>query len=108
MSASLGYIHKFLENDGSSLLSKAVATAFSKGILVVVSAGILIVFLKTSLSTGNYGITGISIPADAKNVLSVGSIDSSFVKSSFSSLGPSADGRVKPEVKFQFDDSLTI
>ncbi|HEV7240277.1 MAG TPA: S8 family serine peptidase [Thermoanaerobaculia bacterium] len=40
----------------------------------------------------------IGATASAKNVISVGAIDSSFNPASFSSRGPAKDGRVKPEV----------
>ncbi len=64
-------------------------------------------------AAGNDGVTGIGAPATAKNVLSVGATEGSDAQSgcsgasaadniqqiaSFSSRGPTADGRSKPEV----------
>ena len=40
----------------------------------------------------------ITAPCDGKQVLCVGSVDSNQQHSPFSSYGPSADGRVKPDV----------
>jgi subtilisin family serine protease len=40
----------------------------------------------------------ISIPADADDVLTVGAVRSNGINTNFSSLGNSADGRIKPDV----------
>ncbi|MEZ4905473.1 MAG: S8 family peptidase [Spirosomataceae bacterium] len=40
----------------------------------------------------------ISAPADADSVLAIGAVNSVKTLASFSSIGPSADGRVKPDV----------
>lgn len=40
-------------------------------------------------------------PADAESILTVGAVDASNVIQSFSSRGPTADGRIKPEVVAQ-------
>ncbi|NVK04106.1 MAG: S8 family serine peptidase [Flavobacteriia bacterium] len=55
-------------------------------------------------SAGNSGATSwriISAPADADSILAVGAVDSNEVVGLFSSRGPSADGRVKPDVMAQ-------
>lgn len=55
-------------------------------------------------SAGNSGATNwriISAPADADSILAVGAVDSNEVVGLFSSRGPSADGRVKPDVMAQ-------
>lgn len=52
-------------------------------------------------SAGNEGGTSwhkIGIPADADNILAVGAVSPKGVSASFSSVGPSQDGRVKPDV----------
>jgi subtilisin family serine protease len=52
-------------------------------------------------SVGNYGSAGSSslvAPADAQGILAVGSVNASSVVSTFSSRGPTADGRIKPEL----------
>jgi hypothetical protein len=50
---------------------------------------------------GNYGSAGSSslvAPADAAGILAVGSVNASSTVSTFSSRGPTADGRIKPEL----------
>jgi serine protease AprX len=77
------------ELDGeTALITVAAEMAFKKGILVITSAG----------NSGNKDWYNISFPADGKNVLSVGAIDTSLQLAEFSSRGPTADGRIKPEV----------
>ncbi len=62
--------------------------AASKGILVVNSAG----------NSGAEPWKYIGFPADADSVLSIGAVDANRNYASFSSLGPTADGRIKPNV----------
>lgn len=72
----------------TALISIGAAIAAKKGILIVTSAG-------------NYGIRGersITAPADARGILSVGATNMGMNRASFSSQGPTADGRIKPEV----------
>jgi subtilisin family serine protease len=55
-------------------------------------------------SAGNGGGTStpyIGAPADAVSVLAIGAVNSSETKASFSSIGPSYDGRIKPDVMAQ-------
>ena len=52
-------------------------------------------------SAGNSGIgewKKIGVPADAHDILTVGAVNKNGVLASFSSIGPSQDGRVKPDV----------
>ncbi|MFM7770122.1 MAG: S8 family serine peptidase, partial [Bacteroidota bacterium] len=78
------------EMDGmSTRLSKIANTAASKGIVVVNAAG--------NEYEGSWEIIGA--PADAPEVLTVGSVSlKNFLKSSFSSVGPTSDGRLKPDL----------
>lgn len=86
------YSHTYSDMNGTTnFISRGAEIAFSKGIMVVVSAG-------------NEGATAephIGAPADAVSVLTVGSVNSSKVRSGFSSIGPSFDGRIKPDVMAQ-------
>lgn len=75
-------------NGRASVASIAADIAFSRGMIVVTSAG----------NEGSSKWKYIGIPADARQALSVGAIDFSGNRASFSSLGPTADGRVKPDV----------
>ena len=79
----------------TTIVSRAAAIAAAKGILVVVSAG----------NDGNNARVGrkISAPADAHgdSVLAIAAVDSLGVRAGFSSKGPSADGRIKPDLAAQ-------
>ena len=96
INSSLGYgidRHYFEELDGkTTIVTKAANMAASKGILVCNSAG-------------NEGSDRkwlkIIAPADADSILTVGGIKASlthFSRINFSSYGPTADGRMKPNV----------
>jgi subtilisin family serine protease len=55
-------------------------------------------------SAGNSGMgqwKKIGVPADAPDIITVGAIDREQRLASFSSIGPSQDGRVKPDVVAQ-------
>lgn len=94
INSSLGYIyHRYYpeEMDGqTSLVARAAHIAARKGILIVNSAG----------NQGNDEHWRIIVtPADADSVLTVGALDyPSMLRASYSSLGPTADGRMKPNV----------
>lgn len=95
ISSSLGYgSYRYYtkDMDGTSYVAKAANMAVQKGIVVCNSAG----------NEGNdYNWRRIVTPADAENVLCVGGICSSLTSYnhiSFSSYGPTADGRQKPDV----------
>ncbi|MDP7526537.1 MAG: S8 family serine peptidase [Candidatus Marinimicrobia bacterium] len=87
-SSSLGYIdwYEFEDLDGMTAVTTiAVNTAIENGMVVVTAVG-------------NSGTGGIVVPADAENVIACGAVDSDGNIASFSSQGPTADGRIKPEV----------
>jgi len=76
-------------NGKTSYISRGADVAATRGIVVVVSAG----------NGGNDGFWNkILCPADAKGILSVGAVNASEDRASFSAIGYSSDGRVKPEV----------
>ncbi len=87
-SESMNYTKE--QMDGKTAVStRAAQWASERGIVVVVSAG----------NEGNISSWRIiAAPADAEGVLSVGNVDAQGNKSSSSSIGPSADGRIKPDV----------
>lgn len=95
INSSLGYTrdrHYTWQMDGRSYVSRAANLAARKGILVCNSAG-------NSGDDENWKIIGA--PADADSILSVGGINPSlkaYSHISFSSYGPTADGRMKPNV----------
>jgi serine protease AprX len=86
---SLDYNYNTL-NGSTSLASKAAGMAASKGIVVVSSAG----NEGSNNSWGGY----ISVPSDAENILTAGSVNEQQLYSSFSGKGPTADGRIKPDL----------
>lgn len=97
ISTSLGYStfdnpvfnHSYSDMDGNTtMMSKVASMVGSKGIILLVAAG----------NEGNKTWHYITAPADALNVLTVGAVDVSGVPGSFSSYGPTSDGRQKPDV----------
>jgi len=72
----------------TSVISNAARKLISKGVVVVTSAG----------NEGSNAWQTIMMPADTDGIIAVGSITSNGSKSSFSSIGPAADGRIKPDV----------
>lgn len=71
-----------------SRASQAAAIAAGKGMIVCNSAG--------NEGSGKWRYLGA--PADARDILTVGAVDSKGKIASFSSHGPASDGRVKPDV----------
>jgi hypothetical protein len=73
----------------SARISRVASHAAERGIVIVNSAG--------NEYDGAWEIIGA--PADATDILSVGSISPfNFLHSEFSSIGPTADGRMKPDL----------
>jgi subtilisin family serine protease len=97
INSSLGYLdfdEPSLTYTKSQLDGKT--TYVTRGATLAAKRGILVVN-----SVGNYGSAGSSslvAPADADGILAVGAVNSSSTVSAFSSRGPTADGRIKPEL----------
>ncbi|HTF22100.1 MAG TPA: S8 family peptidase [Chryseolinea sp.] len=85
--AGMNYAKSQLDGK-TTVVSRAAQWAADRGIVVVCSAG----------NEGSNAWQKITAPADARDVLSVASVASSGQRSPSSSKGPSADGRVKPDV----------
>lgn len=83
-------------NGTTTFISKGVDMAFSRGMISVNSAG----------NSGNDPWFYISAPADAAHALTIGAVDSAGDYATFSSQGPSSDGRVKPDVVAQGLDAV--
>ena len=97
VSTSLGYTtfddeqFNFAYSDMDGLTSRgalASRIAARKGMLLVTAMG----------NEGNKNWHYLSTPADADSILSVGAVNKDRAIANFSSFGPTADGRVKPEV----------
>ncbi len=100
INTSLGYStfddpsenHTYADMDGNTtVITIAADKAAAKGILVVVSAG----------NSGGGAWRYITAPADGDSVLTVGAVDPNGNYVYFSSVGPTADGRTKPDVSAQ-------
>ncbi len=97
ISSSLGYTtffyagfnHTYADLDGNTTpVTRAADLAASRGIIVVNSAG----------NEGGSPWQYVGAPADGDSVLSIGAVDALGFYASFSSTGPTADGRIKPDV----------
>lgn len=90
VNSSLGYSDWYADYDMdgvTSPASRAAQRAWELGVIICNSAG----------NSGPDPIT-IGAPADARGVLTVAAVDSCGEIVGFSSRGPSADGRIKPDV----------
>ena len=97
INTSLGYYsfdaksknYKYRDLDGHhALMSRQASHIADKGMILVCSAG----------NSGAGSWKKITPPGDADNVLTVGAIDKRAVLATFSSVGNTADHRVKPDV----------
>jgi hypothetical protein len=96
--SSLGYYdfddagmnYSLAQMDGkTAVVTRAAQAAAARGILVIVSAG----------NEGNIPSWRIvTAPADGEDVLAVGNVNNQLQRSSSSSIGPTADQRIKPDV----------
>lgn len=84
---SIDYTYNDL-NGRTTISTRAATIAARVGMLVVSSAG----------NEGNSSWRYITTPADADSIMTVGAVDSLLNRASFSSLGPTADGRIKPNL----------
>ncbi|TGE18097.1 S8 family serine peptidase [Hymenobacter elongatus] len=100
ISSSLGYTtfddptkdYSYADLNGRTAIStRAAAVAARVGILVVNSAG----------NEGGSSWRYVTAPADADSILTVGAVDAGLRRAGFSSVGPTADGRIKPNVAAQ-------
>ena len=96
INSSLGYTtfsdktmdYQYSSLNGASDASKAAELATARGMIVVNSAG----------NEGDSEWKYVGVPADSKGAFSIGAVDSKGKKAGFSSFGPTADGRIKPDV----------
>jgi len=83
-----GYYHQRDLNGHKSLISRTASMLAAKGIILVNSAG----------NSGMGPWKKIVFPADADNILTVGAVNPELKNAPFSGVGPTQDGRVKPDV----------
>ncbi|WP_339865195.1 S8 family serine peptidase [uncultured Algoriphagus sp.] len=96
ISSSVGYwdfddpeMNYTLEDlDGeTTIIARGASFAASKGILVVNSAG-----------NAGPSTSSLNSPSDAAGILAIGAVNRELEVASFSSRGPSGDGRIKPDL----------
>ncbi|MCR4919102.1 MAG: S8 family serine peptidase [Prevotella sp.] len=97
ISSSLGYneydadfgSYHLQDLDGhTALISQAASLLARKGIVLCCSAG----------NAGMKAWKKITVPADAEDILTIGAVDKDGRNAPFASVGPTQDGRVKPDV----------
>lgn len=86
--ADMNYAREQMDGK-TAVVSRAAQWAADRGILVVTSAG-------NEGSIPDWRI--ITAPADAVDVLAVGAVNSNLQRTPSSSIGPSADNRIKPDL----------
>lgn len=100
ISSSLGYRYDFTWGTGytsaqmdgnTAIITRAADLAAKKGIVVVTSAG-------NEAQTHAGDQNTLNAPADGDSVITVGAVYITGRRAEFSSYGPTADGRTKPDV----------
>lgn len=87
---SLGYVDWYAPEDldgATAVSTKAAAVAVEQGLIVFASIG-----------NAGPGPTTLLAPSDADGVIAVGAVDLHGAVADFSSRGPTADGRTKPDL----------
>jgi len=93
------YDYSYADMNGkTTFISRGAEIGASRGILLVNAVG----------NDGNKTWKYMGAPADAPSVISVGAVDASENIASFSSFGPTSDGRIKPEILSQGQNPALI
>ena len=93
------YDHSYEDLDGQTTFSARGANiAFDKGMILVTSAG----------NGGNSSFPTVGTPGDSPGMLTIGAVNSNGNYASFSSIGPTVDGRIKPDVMAQGSSAAVI
>lgn len=93
------YNYSYSDMDGeTTFITRGADIAFSRGMIIVNSAG----------NEGNNSWQYVTAPADGFNVLTIGAVNSTEVIVAFSSIGPTSDGRIKPDVCAQGEAAYYI
>lgn len=107
ISCSLGFTdydkpfsgYSYWQQDGeAAFISHTASVVASRGMVLVNSAG----------NEGMGQWKKISFPADARDIITVGAVTPERGNAGFSSVGPTADGRVKPDVMAQGSPTTVI
>jgi subtilisin family serine protease len=93
------YSYTYHDIDGeTAFITRGANIAFTRGMLIVNSGG-------NSAATPNPHIT---VPADAFNTLTVGAVNATEQYAAFSSVGPTFDNRVKPDIVAQGAGTVVV
>lgn len=107
LNTSLGYTYfdhaemsyTYSDMDGATTwITRGADVAAQKGMIVVASAG----------NSGNDAWQYVGAPADGDSVFAIGAVTPEGGYASFSSRGPTADGRVKPDVSAQGQQTIIL
>ena len=101
ISSSLGYLdwYTYADMDGkTAVITRAAEMAARRGIVIVNSMG----------NEGDTPYEKMVAPADAEGVISVGGVDASGTRWRPSSIGPTFDGRIKPDVMAMGEGVYTV
>lgn len=107
VNTSLGYreydnpnhSHRYQDLDGqTTIAARGANIGAEKGMLLINSAG----------NGGNSGFPWVTTPGDAIGIFTIGAVDEDGDYASFSSIGPTYDGRIKPDVMAQGRDAYNI
>jgi hypothetical protein len=91
------YSYTYANMDGvTSFISRGTNVAFSRGMICVSSAG----------NSGSSPNPYIAVPADALHGFAIGAVKPDETYATFSSIGPSFDQRVKPDVMAQGQNAI--
>ncbi len=94
-----GFSYSFTDLNGDVAVTTVAAdAAAARGIVVVTGVG----------DRGAQGFRSLSTPADGDSVIAVGAEDSLGVLQSFSSRGPTFDGRLKPDLTAPGQDVFAV
>ncbi|HNW72067.1 MAG: S8 family serine peptidase [Bacteroidales bacterium] len=93
------YDHTYADMDGNTTpVTRAADLAAGRGLLVVNSAG----------NEGSSSWHFMGAPADGDSVFAIGAVNSQGIYASFSSTGPTYDGRIKPDVVAQGENTTVV
>lgn len=93
------YNHTYADMDGKTTpCTRAAEIVASRGVMVVNSAG----------NSGGDPWQYIGAPADGDSVFTIGAVDAWGNYASFSSTGPTSDGRIKPDVTAQGQNTTVV
>lgn len=93
------YDHTYEDLDGETTIgARGGNHAFDKGMILVTSAG----------NGGTSSFPTVGTPGDSRGILTIGAVNGAGNYASFSSIGPTVDGRVKPDVMAQGASSAIV